>query len=75
MKGQHCNPAEAVEIHRDLGARQSIAMHWGTFQLTDEAREDPPRALQAALQHATISEDRFRVLDPGETVVIARSSS
>ena len=75
MKGQHCNPAEAVEIHRDLGARQSIAMHWGTFQLTDEAREDPPRALQAALQQATISEDRFRVLDPGETLVIARSPS
>lgn len=33
----HMNPAEAVEAHVDLAARQSIAMHFGTFRLTPEA--------------------------------------
>jgi L-ascorbate metabolism protein UlaG (beta-lactamase superfamily) len=48
MKDAHMNPAEAVQVHREVGARRSVAMHWGTFQLTDEAREDPARALEAA---------------------------
>ena len=67
MAAQHCDPAEAVQIHRDLGARLSLAMHWGTFQLTDEAREAPPRALTAALAAAGLSTEVFRVLAPGES--------
>ena len=38
MKESHMNPAEAVRAHREVGARRSLGMHWGTFQLTDEAR-------------------------------------
>jgi L-ascorbate metabolism protein UlaG (beta-lactamase superfamily) len=48
MKDAHMNPAEAVRVHREVGSRHSLAMHWGTFQLTDEAREEPVRALEAA---------------------------
>src|SRR5207302_8871181 len=36
MKDIHMNPAEAVQAHLDLGAHQSLAMHYGTFQLTPE---------------------------------------
>ncbi len=68
MAAQHCNPAEAVEIHRDVRARLSLAMHWGTFQLTDEAREAPVEALVAALQNAGLRADEFRALAPGESV-------
>ena len=45
MAPVHMNPAEAVQAHRDLGARQSVGMHFGTFQLTDEAIDAPVRAL------------------------------
>lgn len=48
MKAAHMNPEEAVRVHLDVGSRRSIAMHWGTFQLTDEAREEPVRALREA---------------------------
>jgi L-ascorbate metabolism protein UlaG (beta-lactamase superfamily) len=70
MAPMHMNPAEAVQLHRDVGARTSIAMHWGTFQLTDEAREDPPEALQAARKAASLSEAEFRVTAPGESVIL-----
>ncbi len=48
MSPMHCNPAEAVQIHRDIDAEVSLAMHWGTWQLTDEGREEPVRALAVA---------------------------
>lgn len=36
MQGQHVDPAEAVQIHQDLKAKQSVAIHWGTFALAYE---------------------------------------
>lgn len=68
MKEQHCDPAEAVQIHRELGARTSIGMHWGTFPLTDDGYEDPPRELAAALAAAGLPGSAFLACAPGETV-------
>lgn len=65
MKGQHQNPEEAVAGFRTLNARHALAMHWGTFQLTDEARDEPPKMLRTALARASIPEARFRALAPG----------
>jgi L-ascorbate metabolism protein UlaG (beta-lactamase superfamily) len=70
MSPQHCDPAEAVRMHLELGARLSVAMHWGAFQLTDEARDEPPRALLAALRAAGLPPEGFRVLEPGAAVTV-----
>ncbi len=67
MQPMHCNPREAVQIHRDVGSRQSIGMHWGTFRLTDEPLGEPPRLLTQALQEAGIPAEHFTVLNIGET--------
>ncbi len=67
MKGQHVNPDEAVMIHRDLNARQSIAMHWGTFVLTDELLTDPPQQLESALARQGVPLEKFWVFKHGET--------
>jgi L-ascorbate metabolism protein UlaG (beta-lactamase superfamily) len=63
MKDAHMNPAEAVQVHREVGARRSVAMHWGTFHLTDEGREDPVRALEAAR-----GDEDFTALLPGQSI-------
>ena len=68
MQPAHMNPAEAVRTHRDCAARLSVAMHWGAFQLTDEGREEPVRALIAARTEAGLPAEAFHVLAPGETI-------
>jgi N-acyl-phosphatidylethanolamine-hydrolysing phospholipase D len=72
MKDQHVNPEEAVQIFHDLGCKQAMAVHWGTFQLTDEPLDEPPRALALALKTAGMRPERFAVLAVGETMRVAR---
>jgi L-ascorbate metabolism protein UlaG (beta-lactamase superfamily) len=67
----HMNPDEAVRAHLDLGARASVGMHFGTFRLTDEGIDEPVRALERARTAYDVSADAFRVLDFGETCIIA----
>ena len=67
MASQHVNPTEAVQIHRDLGAKRSLGVHWGTFELTDEPLDQPPRDLATASRAAGLAEGEFFVLAVGET--------
>ena len=67
MEKQHVNPAEAVQIHKDLGAKYSLGVHWGTFELTDESLDEPPIALAEARVMAGVSAERFFVTRIGET--------
>jgi L-ascorbate metabolism protein UlaG (beta-lactamase superfamily) len=66
MQTQHLNPEEAVRAHLDLGARQSMATHFGTFQMADEGLEDPAIELKAALEKHSVDPARFVVPRPGE---------
>jgi L-ascorbate metabolism protein UlaG (beta-lactamase superfamily) len=74
MREQHVNPEEAVGIFEIVGARQAMAHHWGTFQLTNEDIHDPPRALSAALDKSGVEAQRFRVFRPGEVFEVAASA-
>lgn len=67
MAPVHVNPEEAVQIHRDLGAKLSVAMHWGTFRLTEEPLDEPPKRLLSALQAAGLDSADFVVMQHGET--------
>ncbi|MEQ8232762.1 MAG: MBL fold metallo-hydrolase [Gammaproteobacteria bacterium] len=70
MAPVHLAPDEAVRAHRELGCRQSIAIHHGTFQLTWEAIDEPYTALAAALAAADVPPAAFRVLGFGESLVL-----
>jgi L-ascorbate metabolism protein UlaG (beta-lactamase superfamily) len=70
MRDQHMNPADAVQALCDCGAQDALAHHHGTFQLTDEAIDEPALALAEALDAAKIPRERFGVLKPGQAVEI-----
>jgi L-ascorbate metabolism protein UlaG (beta-lactamase superfamily) len=76
MEPQHMGPEEAVEAARLLEARALVAMHWGTFKLTDEPLGEPPERARAAFDAASERDrDRDRelwILDVGETRALAR---
>ena len=65
MATQHCDPAEAVAIMADVGAARALGIHWGTFQLTDEPRDEPARGLVAAVAAAGLAPDRFVAAEVG----------
>jgi N-acyl-phosphatidylethanolamine-hydrolysing phospholipase D len=72
MTSQHVNPAEAVQIHFDLGAKRSVGVHWGTFALTDESLDTPPLALAEARAAKGLADEQFFVMAVGETRRLAR---
>ncbi|MBA7591962.1 hypothetical protein ES708_34133 [subsurface metagenome] len=70
MLAVHLNPAQAVQAHVDLGATRTIGMHWGTFILTDEPLEEPPRLFLESAQERGLSDDAAIIMRHGETVVL-----
>ncbi|KAJ2007938.1 hypothetical protein GGI04_001326 [Coemansia thaxteri] len=67
MCHQHINPEDAVLIHRDLGARNSIGVHWGTFMMSDEHYMAPPRDLQQACSKHGLADTEFIAPALGKT--------
>jgi N-acyl-phosphatidylethanolamine-hydrolysing phospholipase D len=63
----HVNPADALQLMLDLDAKQSFVVHWGTFKLTQEAFDHPPRDLAEALQARGLSSERGWLMRHGET--------
>lgn len=68
MAPQHVDPEEAVRIFTRIGARRAYGIHWGTFQLTDEPREEPRDLLAHHLVEAGVDPARFVALEPGAVV-------
>ena len=67
MQTNHVNPEEAVRIFETLEPRMALGMHWGTFQLTFEPIDDPPRRLAKALDARGIARDRFVTTEVGRS--------
>ena len=67
MQSQHVNVEEALNIHADLGAKASLGVHWGTFELTDESLDEPPRQLALQRPVRGLAEQDFFTLAIGGT--------
>lgn len=70
MRDIHMNPEEAVQAHLDLGSRRSIGMHFGTFQLTTEAIDEPLHALARARAAHGLASEAFDTVEFGASVRI-----
>jgi N-acyl-phosphatidylethanolamine-hydrolysing phospholipase D len=73
MRPVHLDPEEAVDAYLTMGGTGTlVGMHWGTFKLTDEAIDEPPRRIRAAWQRAGLDERMLWVPRHGETKRIGR---
>lgn len=72
MRDQHVDPEESVRIHGDVGSKRSIGIHWGTFALTDEPADQPPRDLAAATRSAGLPDGVFNTIAIGQTLHLPR---
>lgn len=66
MKGYHLSPQDALKAFRILDTQYALAVHFGTFQLTDEGVDDPVRELRTSMKEFSITEERFWILSPGQ---------
>lgn len=72
MRPVHMDPEEAVRAFRDAGDGSDpggvmVPVHWGTFKLTDEPMDEPPRRVRAAWDAARLPAERLWLLRHGET--------
>ncbi|MBS7328874.1 MAG: MBL fold metallo-hydrolase [Oxalobacter sp.] len=59
MSPQHIDPAEAVKYFQMLEARHFVAMHWGTFKLSDEPLDEPLHLLPKLWEQAGLAPEQL----------------
>jgi N-acyl-phosphatidylethanolamine-hydrolysing phospholipase D len=71
MRPVHMDPEEAVQAFTALdgmgGGACMVGMHWGTFRLTVEPLDEPPRRTAAAWELAALPAERLWIMAHGET--------
>ncbi len=72
MEAVHVDPEQAVQAFEQLGAGTLLAMHWGTFKLSDEPLDEPPRRLEAERLRRGLPPEAVRAPAIGETVELRR---
>lgn len=79
MQRVHVDPEEAVRAYLEVSGesldsndssrppRIALGIHWGTFKLTDEPMDEPPRRALAAWRASGLPEEELWILRHGET--------
>ena len=66
----HIGPVQAVEVFKRLNASTAIPIHWGTFRLSYEQWDTPPRMLKLAMGCAGLDAARFAPVRIGQSMLI-----
>ena len=75
MKMPHVDPQQATLIHRDIGAKRSITMHWGAFQLAAEGIPQTLNDIKQARTDAGLTDSEFRIMPVGATETLPFDSA
>jgi N-acyl-phosphatidylethanolamine-hydrolysing phospholipase D len=67
MRMTHLTPEEALQLFADIRGQRFVAIHWGTFDMTEEPIEEPPRRLEAEAKRLGLDLTKVWVLKHGET--------
>jgi L-ascorbate metabolism protein UlaG (beta-lactamase superfamily) len=71
----HVGPIDAVKVFEGLRASRAVPIHWGTFRLSYEAYDTPPRMLNEAMRCTGHDPRRFAPVRIGQTVEVPRFSA
>ena len=71
----HIGPQRAVEVFEKLKASTAIPIHWGTFRLSYEKWDTPPRMLELFLKCEGIARQRFAPLRIGQSIQVPAYSA
>jgi hypothetical protein len=68
------NPEDAMEAYlalrgpyADVPSPTMMAIHWGTFRLTDEPAGEPPERIRRLWTEAGLADEKLWVMKHGET--------
>lgn len=64
LRRVHMGPEDALRAFRELGARWLVPMHYGSFRLSFEDLEEPPRRLRELARRAGLA-SHLRFLEEG----------
>ncbi|KAL7079415.1 hypothetical protein ACQ4LE_001446 [Meloidogyne hapla] len=68
MHPQHIDPSEAVQIHKFVNSKKSIAVHWGTYEMgSSEPYLEPKLKLEEAVQKEGLNSNEFTTLGHGQS--------
>ncbi|MBU3846291.1 MAG: MBL fold metallo-hydrolase [Candidatus Acinetobacter avistercoris] len=70
MRYMHMNPQDAFQAHTDLQSKRSLAIHYRSFQLTDESREQPELDLHQAMKHTSKLMSPFYCIKEGRKLIV-----
>lgn len=66
FRKHHLSPEDALDAFETVGANLLVPMHWGTFNLSWEPFDEPPKRLMAEAKKRGL-ETKIRLLNPGES--------
>jgi L-ascorbate metabolism protein UlaG (beta-lactamase superfamily) len=64
FRSVHMGPDEAIKVFKELGAQWLVPMHYGTFRLSFEELDEPPRWLLEIAARENLT-GQIRILDEG----------
>ncbi len=67
MRYVHLTPEQALQAALDVRAKRAMGVHYGTFDLTDEPVDEPPRRFNEAAKELSVAAERVWTLKIGET--------
>jgi L-ascorbate metabolism protein UlaG (beta-lactamase superfamily) len=67
MRASHTSPEEALQAFADVRGQHLVPIHWGTFDLAEEALEEPPQRLAAEARRLNLAPESLWILRHGQT--------
>ncbi|CDS00658.1 related to SEE1-probable lysine methyltransferase [Sporisorium scitamineum] len=74
MSTIHLAPQDSVLVHRDVKSRRSYGIHWGSFRLTPEDVNEPPKLLIEEAKRQGIDPNELATIEIGQSVSIPVAS-